>query len=158
MRRDHIFLVCIVFCLIFTSSCKPEYIYNKTIKIQNSTWSFTDSLNFDFSISDTSKYYDLFLNLKHSPDYAGQNLYSRIYTTFPDGTNAVDTISLELTNKMGSWLGKCNSSSCDLDLLLKSKTRFQNIGDYKIKLEQYNRMDSLSGVHSVSFMIAEVAQ
>ena len=155
MRQGHIFLFFSISSLIFIASCKPDYIYNKSIAINKGIWTYSDTLNYEFSIEDTIGYFELFLSINHSPEFKNQNLYSRIYTAFPDGTEAIDTISLELTDKFGSWLGNCSNSSCNLDLLLKSKTQFRNVGNYKIRLEQYNRIDSLKGINSIGFMIAE---
>lgn len=155
MKNRSNYLLFSLSCLILFSSCKPNYIYQKSIDIENGVWAYVDTLNFSFNIEDTSHYYDLFLSVNHSPEFSNQNLYSRIYTSFPDGTEAVDTISLELTNKFGMWLGDCTKASCKLDLLLKGKTKFRHTGKYVLRLEQYNRVDSLAGIQSIGIMIAK---
>jgi gliding motility-associated lipoprotein GldH len=156
MSRKSFVLVSFCFVLILLSACNDNYIFNKSIDLENAVWAYNDTLVYDFEIKDTIQPYQLFLNINHSPDFAAQNIYSRIYTQFPDGTNAVDTISLELLDNFGSWLGKCNQTTCDLDLLLQSNTRFKASGKYSIRLEQYNRIDSIKGIQSIGFMIANV--
>ena len=145
----------ILFCLILLFSCSESYLFEDSKKLNNGIWLYSNPLEFEFEISDTSKSYNLFLSIDHSTDFTYQNLYSKIYTTFPDKTTVQDTISLELVGKFGNWLGDCSQSNCELDLLLQSSTRFMEPGNYKIALEQYNRMDSLSGVNSIGFMISQ---
>ena len=155
MRHGWKFLAFFICWLIIFSSCKPSTIYQKSIHLENEVWTYKDTLDYKFIIKDTFKYYDLFLKINHNPEFSNQNLYSRIYTSFPDGTEAVDTISLELTDKFGNWLGDCSKLSCELDLLLKGKTKFRHAGNYELRLEQYNRKDSIKGIQSIEIRIAE---
>lgn len=139
-------------------SCGENYVFEKKISIPEDVWTYSDSLIFKFSIADTNKIYDLYLDISHHPSYAYQNLYTKIHTVFPQGNRLRTELSLELANKGGVWYGDCSSESCLLSIPIQQKAYFNQMGDHKIILEQYMRKDSVPGIQEFTLKLKEVGE
>ena len=143
----------IVAGLFLLSSCGPDYIQDSRKDIAEAGWTYADQASFSFQVEDTTKVYNLWLEVGHTRSYARQNLYTRIQTVFPDGHKLSEVVSLELANKGGEWLGQCNAQDCLLRVPLQMDTYFNQPGKYTLGLEQYMRQDSLKGILSLRFMV-----
>ncbi len=144
--------------LIFTSflcSCGPNYIFDEEKPITDSNWTYTDSLTFQFEVTDTSKVYNLNLEIDHSMAYRHQNLYVQIATLFPSKKRDVQVISLELANKYGAWLGDCGSENCTLLIPLQQQIYFQETGGYEFVLKQFMRESPVGGINKFTLKIEE---
>jgi gliding motility-associated lipoprotein GldH len=141
--------------LLSFSSCGPNYIFDTKKEISEAGWAYADPASFSFSIEDTAKIYNLWLEVGHTPSYASQNLYTRIQTVFPDGNKLKEVVSLELADKSGQWLGTCNGQTCALKVPLQMGTYFNQIGEYTLELEQFMRRDSLKGISNLRFMVED---
>lgn len=137
-------------------SCGPEVIYEKKLDLPDSGWTYTDTLHYEFDITDTSKLYNLFLDINHLKDFSSQNLYVKIHTGFPDGNRTDQVLSIDVFDKIGRWLGDCGSQDCSLNIPIQGRAYFDQIGKHTFTLEQYMRSDPLPGVLSATLKI-EVA-
>ncbi len=148
------FLALSIFCLaIIMAGCGNNYEYIQKYTIDNNSWNYQDTLNFNFNIIDTNRIYNLYLEVEHESSYAFQNLYTQIHTKFPGGERLDETLSLELANKAGNWLGDCSGSSCALLIPIQENAYFNAAGDYEITLEQYMRENPIKGITSISFYL-----
>lgn len=148
-----------IFLLALTLfSCGKSYLYDEEINILNDAWKDSDSLNFQFNIPDTSKIYNILLDVNHSPEYAYQNMYVEIYTAFPAGERIQEMISLELANRAGVWFGDCGSSSCTLEIPIQEGAFFNQAGDYEITIKQFMRKNPLRGVQGMGLKIEDTGQ
>ncbi len=144
-------LIFILPLLLF--GCGKDLEYQKTYQIPDNAWSYQDSLNFNFNIEDTTRIYNLFLEIEHQNTYSYQNLYTSIHTRFPGGERLTETLSLELADKAGNWMGKCSGVSCKLRIPIQQNAFFNASGDYEITLEQYMRKNPIEGIKSISFLL-----
>ncbi len=143
--------------LVGCSACGPTVIYEEEQTIAPSGWTYADTLAYQFDIADTSQVYNLFLTLQHSADFSSQNIYVRVYTGFPNGKRLSQRLSLEISDKIGRWLGDCSGDNCQIDIPLQANAYFDQIGPHYFTLEQYMRVDPLPGITAVSFRV-EVAE
>lgn len=152
----------LAFCFLLFSfyfySCTNSFEYKKAVTIEKEIWSYQDSIQFDFAIQDTTKIYNLYLDIKHSTAYEYQNLYTLIKTVFPQGNRLKEQLSLELAGKGGVWNGKCNKQSCHLSIPIQQNAYFNQIGDYQIVLEQFMRMDNIAGIQQITFKLEDTGQ
>lgn len=146
-----ILVICV--CSIFLSSCSEQLHYSSSVDFTNSVWQFENPAVFNFDITDNSDKYNLFLDIDHSNNYPFENLYLRIKTEFPDKSIAIDTLSIEMVNNQGKWIGDCGSENCDLKVFLQEKTKFKESGSHKIDIEQFTRESDLMGIKSLSFSV-----
>jgi gliding motility-associated lipoprotein GldH len=149
-----------IFFLLLTLSfsCHQEkvIIEKKATIDENIGWVFEDSLRVGFTISDTSRFYAMRLQLKYHPDFNFENVYTRIQTFFPDGKQISQLLSLQLTNERGAWAGKCSRYVCAVEIPLQEYLLFPAIGNYKLSIAQYTRMDTLKDFKNLTFLLVDM--
>ena len=153
IRKIHLFSLLTI--IVFTTSCSNGVVYSHKANVDGSVWNYNQELQFELDGIDTSSYYDLVLEVNHSPEFSFENLYTRIGTQFPSGESIKDIVSLQLADNMGTWLGNCNSSTCTTELLIQEKFRFKEIGQHKITLENYSR-EALKGIHFIEMKLYDI--
>lgn len=140
------------------TGCGNRDIFSESVNWDNGVWSVSDTVSFSVQLDDTTRSMDLSLEVVHDPDFAYQNLYVRVYTAFPDGSEKDQVLSLQLANKTGEWMGTCGSSKCHTTVLLSDGIRVPQPGEYRFCFVQYSRENSLPGVQGLTFSIAEHQQ
>lgn len=151
-------ICCLVCCALLLSSCSQSTIFEKQYVLQDGIWTYDEVLNFSFEITDTSKLYDVFLELEHSTNYEFENLYINIITSYPDSKQDTQMVSLELANAIGMWLGDCGKHTCELNIPIQQKVFFIQEGAYSISLEQYMRKEALQNVNELGLKIEAVGK
>jgi len=139
------------------SSCGPNVVYEEIHKL-NESWSYDDTIDFGFTIDNPNQEYDLLLTVVHSSDFSYQNFYTQITTTYPTAEEFTSPLSIELANKMGSWLSSCSGEKCTLHLLLRDDVKFKDVGAYMISFEQDTRDEKLKGIQSLGLSLIETEQ
>ncbi len=134
-------------------SCSQQYYYQHTETIADAQWSYEDTLSFEVDIADTTVTYDLMLDINHSKNYAYQNIYVKIFTTFPDGKELAQQVPIDFADGKGRWYGKCGSSSCHLRVMLQEQAHFNQIGTHSLEVVQYMRISPLEGIQAVDLLV-----
>lgn len=142
-----------LFFISLISCDRTEYLIHENKIIENEMWTVDNQLPFYFSVSDTNKIYEIGFDIRYTNDYPKQNMYVFLHTTFPNGTRAHDTISVDLFSPMGEPFGKGKRVK-ELQQSF-SYVKFYMEGDYTMTIEQAMRMDTLLGVVSFGLYIAE---
>ncbi len=150
-------LLVILLLVLVASACGPDYLMRQRQEINAEGWAYADTLVYTFTIADTLQIYNLHIGLEHSKTYPFQNLYTQIHTTFPDGERLSETLSLELADKAGHWLGDCGQKNCHIDIPIQQGAFFNQPGPYQITIEQYMRQDSLPGIEWLQFGVEKTA-
>ncbi len=134
------------------SSCQNFFFDEKKV-LDNSLWSYNNSLDFEFLIEDTISIYNIYLEIVHNSEYTYQNIYSKVTVVFPDATNREDKVSMELADSKGEWLGICNTKKCTRRIPFMPNAVFDQKGKYKIKFEQFTRSKVVEGIQSLRLII-----
>jgi len=139
--------------VLFVSCNKPNYIANENTIIENEEWTADNQIPIYFTITDTQMIYKIGFNIRYTNDYPRQNMYVFLHTTFPNGTRANDTMSVNLFSPMGEPFGKGKRiKELQADF---SYVKFPMEGNYTMNIEQAMRMDTLPGVVSMGLYIVE---
>jgi len=144
------------FIIAFTlliSACGPHYIVKDYKEIKDGQWYYKDSLVYEFTISDTNKVYNLYLDVTHSDTFNFQNVYVKLHTLFPQTQKLDQQLSLELASKAGVWNGECSGKTCTALIALQQGTFFNQLGKYKLTIEQFMRTDPVRGINKIGFLI-----
>lgn len=149
-----LFFLLLIVITIF-SSCDKGLIYNHSAKIINKEWKYDQVLKYDISTVDTSEYYELMVVIDHDKAFSYENFYILITTEFPDGTKMPDLVSIQLADKMGSWVSNCSGSSCSIELVLQDRFRFRQVGTHNIYIENYSR-EELAGIESIELKLYSI--
>jgi gliding motility-associated lipoprotein GldH len=139
-------------------ACNDNVYYKQSITIEDAAWSYGEVLDFEFDIKDTSAYYDLVLDVKHDVDFVYENIYVKINTIFPSGSQVADEVSLQLADELDQWEGNCSGSWCTVSILLQNRVFFKEAGGHKLSIEQFNRLDPLIGIQSMELKILSIEE
>jgi gliding motility-associated lipoprotein GldH len=119
-----------------------------------------DPAAFEFKISDTTKKYNLYYNVRNSLEYP----FARIFVNYSLTDSTETEISKQLLSnylfdqKTGRPLGRSGLGDVyDNQFLILENKIFKKPGTYKFQLVQFNRLDTLTGILAVGFRI-ETAQ
>ncbi len=155
-RLPHPYWILPILVLAFFTNChRDKILYSAFAEIGGDGWAYRDSIRFAFSVSDTSRYYDLNLGVVHGKDYAWQNAYVLIRTAFPGDSVKTDVISLELADGAGGWLGSCSGKQCRLTIPLQRRFRFPLSGDYSLTFVQNMRQEVVPGILGLRLSVVE---
>ncbi len=146
------------FSMILWSSCGKASLCDKQYDLPQQTWTYQDTLNFTFEVQDTMALYDMVLNIKHPSDYAYRNIYTKIYTQFPDNQRIQQVLSLDVSEPSGKSAGNCSSGKCSVEVVLQPDAFFNKVGKYQITLAQFMRTDSLKGIEKIGFRVTDTGK
>jgi gliding motility-associated lipoprotein GldH len=152
------FLAVILFLCLLLNACQQETILKEKFNTEENRWVASDSMSVRFVVEDTSQVYDMEMNVVHAEDYGYQNLYVRIFTTFPSGKKQSSVTSLELAEKDGSWSGDCGGGTCEITLPLQQHFKFPEPGSYSWSIEPYMRIDTVAGIESIEVICKSIKE
>lgn len=145
-------LLYIILSLLFIACEKPSF-YISEKAFEQSVWNYEDLISFDFPIDDTTSIYSMELDLKHGQEYQYENIYLKVFTDFPSLEDQEEQLNIQLADKKGKWVGKCNKEGCKVKVYLLDRFKFPEPGNYKLSFEQYTRNASLDQIESITLII-----
>ncbi len=154
MTKQLLFIL-LILSQFLLMSCGDSYVFEKTYEIEKGAWKYDNTLDYAFEVTDTTKIYNLLLEVSHSIDYSYQNCYLKIYTKFPSRNKTDYLLSVDLADGIGQWQGDCSSESCTTLFDIAKQTTFKELGQHTITLEQYMRKDPLTGIESLAIKLEE---
>ncbi|MEM6398445.1 MAG: gliding motility lipoprotein GldH [Bacteroidota bacterium] len=152
----HFLLSLAIFSLL--TSCGPSYVYEEKHEFEEQTWAWKDTIDYTFEVPDTSTIYDLHLIVDHKDYFPSQNTYVKLKLAFPDGARTDEQLSLQLADKLGTWLGSCRGEDCTLDIPIQQGAFFNQAGMYTLTVEQYSRTEDLEGISAMTFALEEISK
>jgi gliding motility-associated lipoprotein GldH len=144
-----------VICLLLTA-CNSDLIFDESKDIPDASWSYDNPLPFEFEVKDTTKTYQVLLEVEHAGDFGFQNCYVQITTRFPNGEEKKQAVSLELAAQSGIWNGQCSGNTCSLEIPLQAKAKFKAPGKHSITVEQFMRVNPLPGIKAIGLKIKQL--
>ena len=133
-------------CLLH-SSCNQS---GKVIKIETSILSFQDTIIFELPNSGGGDQ-DIYFRIGHHIDYQYENVYFKFLPS-PDHGPLKDTvISLQLSDQLGSWVGRCKGEVCTGEFLLYDGVQL-SVG-VMLKAVQFSREENLEGIKFLALRI-----
>lgn len=146
-------LLLLPFIMTLLAGCKPGVVFDNTKNFTNDVWKSDQVIRFDVPLNDTVNIYKFYLNVRHTTNYRYANIFLFINSTFPDGTQARDTVECILADPSGKWLGKGISNIRDNQVLLRRGLRFSQRGNYIFEFEQAMREPELKGIMDIGLRI-----
>ena len=145
----------LVIVLIVTWACSNDRIYEKNVDFPNRIWPADSIAIFEFRIPDPSVPYDIYYNIRNTLSYPFQNIYITYYLEDSLG----NVIKTELVNrdlfypKTGEPKGEGLGDLYSHQFLIIPDYDFEHQGLYKLRLQQYMRLDSLPEVVSLGLKV-----
>lgn len=152
MKKIGLFLVVLVAMLM--TSCDGTVFYSEYADINEDGWEISDSACFDVQVDDTTRLFNLYVEVRNSIDYSYSNLFLFVNTTFPDGSVSCDTMELPLADPTGAWLGKHSGRYVDSRYRLRGQpVRFPMLGKYHFAIVNGMRDEAIEGIAHVGFLV-----
>ena len=155
MRIKNSVLLLLVVILFF--SCDKKRVFDEYKTVGNS-WHKDSIVTFDLPELDSTKQYNLFVNLRDNSSYEFNNLFLIVALERPNGFTKVDTLEYQMANPDGSLLGDGFSDIKESKLFYKEKINLK--GKYKVHIKQAVRengkilgVTALEGITEVGFRI-----
>jgi gliding motility-associated lipoprotein GldH len=155
MGRIISILTFLTFLGLFITGCQKGVVFDDNNNFTDHVWKADLVIRFDVDLKDTVNIHKFYLNLRHATDYRYANLFLFIHTTYPDGTEARDTVECILAEPSGKWLGKGITDIRDYQVLLRRGLRFPQKGNYIFELEQAMREPELAGIMDIGLRIVK---
>ncbi|HEV8514518.1 MAG TPA: gliding motility lipoprotein GldH [Cyclobacteriaceae bacterium] len=145
--------------LILLVGCDSRRVFEDNVEFRQRSWKITEPVQFEFQISDASKKYNVLMNIRNSLDYP----YARIFVNY--NLQKQDTTSLSqkmiaeylFDQKTGKPFGTSGIGDIyDHQFPILKNYSFEKAGTYKMKLDQFMRMDTIPGILAVGVRVETV--
>lgn len=150
IKRSIFVLIVVISGLV---SCGRQPVYNEFNLIDLTGWSVDSTSVFKINMEDTTGGYDLTLQIRHTSAYPYQNLWLFVEQLSPDSQFVRDTISCNLADHTGKWLGTGTGSVFLYSIPLKVRNRFDKPGTYQYAVVHGMRDEILKGIQAIGLKL-----
>lgn len=147
-----------ILLLFALGACGGSALFEADTEVPDGRWSRELQPEFTFDIADTLNGHDVFIDLRHTGDYAYSDLYLFVSVTGPGLPPARDTVQCLLADPTGRWYGTGSGYIKSAHVLYKLNKRFPRAGRYSIRLEQAMRDEPLEHVIDVGISVEKSAK
>lgn len=144
---------------ILLFSCDKKRVFDE-YKSVGSAWHKDSVVTFDLPVLDSTKKYNLFVNLRDNNNYPFNNLFLIVALEMPNGFTKVDTLEYQMANPDGTLLGNGFTDIKESKLYYREGVKFR--GKYKVHIKQAVRqsgkipgVQELDGITDVGFRIEQ---
>jgi len=142
-------------------SCDKKRVFDE-YKSVGKSWHKDSIVSFDLPKIDTTKNYNLFLNIRDNDNYPFNNLFVIVSMEHPGGLTEVDTLEYQMAAADGTLLGDGFTDVKESKLYYKQGVKFKS-GAYKVHIRQAARqtgkvagVERLDGITEVGFRIEKL--
>jgi gliding motility-associated lipoprotein GldH len=136
-------LTLIAVILSFFCSCDPDMVYDEFQKTPGGEWKWEDKKVFEVPVLDSSKTYNIILNIRHTKDYPKSNLFVFVTTMAPTGQTIKDTVEIKIADEKGKWLGSGFGGIKLVSRMYRKNVSFKRSGTYSFTIEQAMRLPEI---------------
>lgn len=150
-------LVLVTSLAAMLTGCDSRRVYEDNREFASRQWLITEEPSFDFVITDSTREYNLYYNLRNSLHYG----WDRIYITYVLTDSSGQELSRKLLyNELFDPAGRPYGESGIGDIYdhrfpILTGYRFAHPGKYSIRLTQFSRQDTLQGILAVGVRVEE---
>ena len=151
-------IIILVSCLYILPSCDKIDVFEKNVTLPKQSWPSDEKPVINFTITDTTSLYNIFIVLRHSDAYGYNNIWLNVYSKSPsDSLEKRQQVNLQLANNEKGWLASGMDDIFEHRIrITQTAFRFQKAGDYQFRLQQIMREDPLKHVLNVGLRIEKV--
>ncbi|WP_338646661.1 gliding motility lipoprotein GldH [Flavobacterium sp. KS-LB2] len=143
--------------VILFSSCDKKRVFDEYKSVGNA-WHKDSIVTFNLPELDSTKRYNLFINVRDNNNYQYNNLFLIVAMELPNGFTKVDTLEYQMADPDGTLLGNGFSDIKESKLFYKENVRFKS--KYKVSIKHAVRengkvpgVTALDGITEVGFRI-----
>lgn len=140
--------------LLVLQSCNTDNVVVDTFEsIPKETWSYINPIKASVTVQDSTKAYNIYVNLRHTADYKYSNIWLRFHLIGPNQKDVPLRQEFQLAEADGQWLGTGSGNLYGYQLIFKEGYKFPANGKYTILVEQNMRDNPLKAVSDVGLYI-----
>ena len=141
-------------CTTCLDACTTVDLYEKTVSIPGHEWKSSYKPEFDFTIKDTTAFYQAYLVIRHTEKYNYNNIWLNYYFQAPGDTLRKGSSEFQLATNEKGWLGTGMDDIYEHRIKLTANAeKVKRTGTYKFILENIMREDPLKEVLNVGIRI-----
>lgn len=126
------------------------------LPIEGDAWAYADLKTIEVMVDDTTQMHNIALNIRHAGDYEWQNLYVKVRIYSPGGDSTSELVSVPLVDETGKWRGTGLADTRTLRHDYKTQIQFKQLGTYRFTLEQYMRVNPLTGIKDIGLRVSPI--
>lgn len=150
-------LLIIFCCSLLLAACNTLDIYEKNTTIPKQEWQYSLKPSFDFTITDTTSLYNIFIVLRHTDAYKYNNIWLNVGSKFPNDTMRYQRIELTLGSDANGWEGTGMNDIWEVRKpITKGPVKLSKTGNYTFTLAQVMREDPLPHVMNAGIRVEKV--
>lgn len=148
--------------LVVSISCDANRVFDEYKSVPDQ-WDKDNKIEFKVIPPDSTKAYNLFVNLRNTENYKYSNLFLIVELNYPNGKTLKDTLEYKMANPDGTFLGSGFTDVKENKLWYKGYEApfvFNESGEYSINIQHamrqngsVNGIDKLEGITDVGFRI-----
>lgn len=145
----------LIVTLLLVSCGESGVVVNQSQSIEGAKWTSSDSIVYDFEITDTLNYYDFSILVRNTENYMWSNIYLFSDLTFPNGKVRRDTVEVLLADEYGYWVGHNSGTIVTTSAKFMEHRKFPLSGNYKITITHGMREPILEEVTDVGIKVKQ---
>jgi len=149
----HLLLAIASVSLCALSACDANTVVDQNTVIENRTWSYEKVPQYKVHITDLSKTYNVYINFRHTTEYAYSNLFLLITQTNPNKSSTRYRKEIKLAELDGRWTGKSAGSLYAHQVLLHKNYTFPDTGIYTFTIAQNMRENPLKEIVDIGLKV-----
>ena len=146
--------------LLLFCSCDEKRVFDE-YKSFDGAWNKDSIVSFDFEQQDTTRLYNMFINIRSNNDYPYSNIFLIVEMQQPDTDfTIVDTLEYQMAYPDGTLMGEGFTDVKESKLWYREQVKFPTQGAYKVNIQQAVReagkvpgVQELEGITEVGFRI-----
>lgn len=149
------------FAILSLISCDKQRVFDEYHSV-GKAWHKDSIVSFDLPKVDTTKNYNLFLNIRDNDNYPFSNLFVIVSLEHSGGLTSVDTLEYQMAAADGTLLGDGFTDVKESKLVYKERMKFK-AGTYKVHIRQATRqtgkvagVERLDGITEVGFRVEKL--
>jgi gliding motility-associated lipoprotein GldH len=150
--RNLLFLF-LLFTILTLASCDKNGVFVSYSPIRHDKWHKDSIFTYTVPITEPSRTYDMYINLRNSVDYPYSNIWLFLSIKSPKGEVVGDTVEFTLADQAGKWFGDGYGKLRDNQLLYKRNIYLQFPGNYIFTVQQGMRTETLEGISDIGIRI-----
>lgn len=150
-------LLCSALCftLLSISACleTPTFEANKSIPSQ--AWKSRDLQHYKVHITNTTKPFNISINLRHSLSYKRSSISLLISEKSPKNTERTINSTITLAKEDGRWLGVGTGNIFSNQVYILKNYQYPDTGIYHYSISHNMNQDPLNGILTIGLKIQE---
>ena len=140
--------------ILILAGCGKLNVFEKSVHVPLQAWYYNYKPSFNFTISDTSAIYNVYIVLRHTDSYKYNNLWLSLGSKAPGDSTRFQNINIQLANDQTGWEG---TGMDDIYEVRKNITPgpvpFKKAGNYTFILSQIMRENPLLHILDVGLRV-----